>query len=1322
MKIKYTLFVLIFLILGEIGYSQICVHLPYQESFGYVYEAFLNENDSSYVAWLQTKVSQDSSKKTRISDNLTETPIKDSVSERNTDQKKRDFNVTINPNIDLSKKIEVSPNVNTSVEIGKDVDADKRLDDSFVVAKHQINNIIQISNDISSEENDFFLKYCIESEPCRGKISIRLLVISGLGFILIAVIFIRKLFSCKKKNNEPKEDVSELGKKIELLGPIDDVKNYDKTIEYLKYAVFEKDKIKNIAITGPYGSGKTSVWETFEKKNEDDLKKIRLKKISLAKFNSPKNEKEDDVKSQEIEESIIQQLLYSETEKVLKYSRIFRIKNLSREEVSLKALCVFLVVAVLLLFICPEFMGKICYSISQNNLSYNILFVIATLITGFAVYKGIQYVSKCRISGVCVNDVQIELDQNQSLLNKYLDEIVYFFIATQCKCLLIEDLDRFNSLSIFSKLREINFIVNKHPNIQKKGIVKFVYAVRDDVLKGHEKTKFFDFVIPVIPVVSKDNAKDYMKKYLAQGKDICLGNGYLKNVQDFITDLRMVKNCINEYHIYEHELTEFYFDVLVGKDKENKFLHIKRLDEKIFSLLLYKSLCPLDFKKLCNHEGILYKSLYNLNEMAEELSKDLSNKKLDIRKIDNSISAKDLLKNDGGNYRNLIRKYIEKIKIEQKDTDANADLIIILLSNGYVDDSYGMIINKSYDAFFTNDERSFLLNVKNDIPNSLNLVLVHYEELKEEIKDSQWNSVGVLNLGMIDYLLDIYEGKVVRDSVIPRVILAMETFFYSNNENFLDECLAKYPRTSAKRDLLLESICVAIKKKEIKDRQKFISFVFNRNDVELFEDFLTDSNLNYYGVNADITGFIDSNTSFKNMLFVQNKESLEELDSILDFAEIKVRLTNEMVEILNEKRYFDADFYFLTKENVDLILRNNSHSIEEDHYLSRCLLVEGLNQKLKREIVDFCDATLIKFVRINESYEGVELIFSAKMNDDSKKFLFDKMSNNWTSCILYNKYLSFNEKLDSRFIQYLLTGEWNEEEIDDILKKHQKDVEFFISTMMACSSIDETSIERKFIPIWRGLSVLKCFDWNVERIKSMNPERVKFVMRYAVANERENLGCVPLLYMIIQEPEYFESVYPKDEWAKDSVLKRLVLGKKENRLINVKRHFLKMTPMYPFDDVNGKKIYKEAALECSPVSLIDDLSIMIDYLGKMRRNVIVLEDLNLYQFRKEDVGEMINISDILDFDKSEFNNYWIKMLWNVLKYRLHQMCMFLALNTFSYPGGMQGLKEMDRMDEKKVDKLNKTFRSLYRQFIDCLDEIENYVNEYPGAKDTMKSE
>ncbi|MCV5359604.1 pcar domain protein, partial [Escherichia coli] len=47
-----------------------------------------------------------------------------------------------------------------------------------------------------------------------------------------------------------------------------------------------------------------------------------------------------------------------------------------------------------------------------------------------------------------------------SLLNVYIDEIVYFFDSTKYDVVIFEDLDRFNNGRIFVKLREINQIIN----------------------------------------------------------------------------------------------------------------------------------------------------------------------------------------------------------------------------------------------------------------------------------------------------------------------------------------------------------------------------------------------------------------------------------------------------------------------------------------------------------------------------------------------------------------------------------------------------------------------------------------------------------------------------------------------------------------------------------------------------------------------------------------------------------------------------------------------------------------------------------------------
>lgn len=54
--------------------------------------------------------------------------------------------------------------------------------------------------------------------------------------------------------------------------PIDNIENGDEYIAALRWA-FENKKIRNIALTGPYGSGKSSIIETFLAEDEKAVQK-----------------------------------------------------------------------------------------------------------------------------------------------------------------------------------------------------------------------------------------------------------------------------------------------------------------------------------------------------------------------------------------------------------------------------------------------------------------------------------------------------------------------------------------------------------------------------------------------------------------------------------------------------------------------------------------------------------------------------------------------------------------------------------------------------------------------------------------------------------------------------------------------------------------------------------------------------------------------------------------------------------------------------------------------------------------------------------------
>ena len=123
-------------------------------------------------------------------------------------------------------------------------------------------------------------------------------------------------------------------------------------------------------------------------------------------------------------------------------------------------------------------------------------------------------VSRFRVSEFNIGDAaKLEDDKDESsIFDKSMDELVYFFEATDYRVLFIEDLDRYDNTKIFVKLRELNTILNNYDLINRR--IVFVYAIKDDMFKNEERTKFFDFIIPVIPIINSTNSGEILRKKL----------------------------------------------------------------------------------------------------------------------------------------------------------------------------------------------------------------------------------------------------------------------------------------------------------------------------------------------------------------------------------------------------------------------------------------------------------------------------------------------------------------------------------------------------------------------------------------------------------------------------------------------------------------------------------------------------------------------------------------------------------------------------------------------------------------------------------------
>ena len=154
-------------------------------------------------------------------------------------------------------------------------------------------------------------------------------------------------------NNMSRTELSEINNRFyESLTPKSDIKNGEEYFAALDWALNQED-IRNIAIAGPYGSGKSSIIRSYLKKNSGK----KVLNISLAAFNldemvSNIGDNKSENEKNKLEIGILKQLFYSvDTERIPK-SRYRKIQNLKIKpsNILITILFVFLFLLLILFF------------------------------------------------------------------------------------------------------------------------------------------------------------------------------------------------------------------------------------------------------------------------------------------------------------------------------------------------------------------------------------------------------------------------------------------------------------------------------------------------------------------------------------------------------------------------------------------------------------------------------------------------------------------------------------------------------------------------------------------------------------------------------------------------------------------------------------------------------------------------------------------------------------------------------------------------------------------------------------------------------------
>lgn len=459
---------------------------------------------------------------------------------------------------------------------------------------------------------------------------------------------LKKILLCLR-NVFTKKDDSVIPTDFSDLAPLDSIDNTNEYLNALDWALKNR-RIRNVALCGPYGAGKSSIINSYLKSHAAAQQKSL--RISMATFIESKTEGSDSshsvaLKPDEIETGILKQLFYKVPHTKIPQSR-YRKLHKGGKLIAWRNLVLISFFLLLLGFIfAPDHVINVTnilyetwpFSTLPAKVAIVAFAVLFTGVLGSIAWCFYPAFSRMKISSISISakaNVEGDEESKESIFNKNMDEIVYFFEETRYRYVFFEDLDRLNDAAIFVRLRELNTLLNNDDEI--KDPVVFIYAVRDDIFSNEDRTKFFDFLIPIVPFINSTNSGEELSKRLEASKKkeflYNISSSFIDDVSPFISDMRILKNIYNEFIIYKNTL----------QAEPN----LELSDESMMALMVFKNLYPKEFAELQKEQGIVKQAFRDkvqfVNIETTSLNKEIANSSEILEKIqqDNLQNVKEL--------------------------------------------------------------------------------------------------------------------------------------------------------------------------------------------------------------------------------------------------------------------------------------------------------------------------------------------------------------------------------------------------------------------------------------------------------------------------------------------------------------------------------------------------------------------------------------------------------------------------------------------------------------------------------------------------------
>ena len=735
------------------------------------------------------------------------------------------------------------------------------------------------------------------------------------------------LMICVALMENNKKDVTDMAESkyhFERLTPIDDMdlEVYEEAIDY----VFDNPDIKNVAITGAYSAGKSSVLASYKKKHE----KLRFLHISLAHFQS--SDKENETKENKkganefaLEGKILNQLIHQIPSEKIPQTNFKVKKTISFKSVLIRTIVVVLLSVSIIYFTCfnmwKDYINslsdnwfKSLLSFSTNQYALIVVGIIITCLFSLIVYeliniqKNRNIFRKINLQG---NEIEIFEESDDSYFDKYLNEVLYLFENADTNVIVFEDMDRFNTIKIFERLREINTLANIQLKNENKKILRFFYLLRDDLFISKDRTKFFDYIVPVVPVVDSSNSYDQFISHLKKGGVFEKFNeSFLQGLSLYIDDMRLLKNIYNEFMIYYNRLN------IIEPDYN-----------KMLAIIAYKNLFPSDFADLQLNKGFVYTLFNSKNDFIEN----------EIKSLQNSISQRqnyiDKLKSehfDTIEELNVVfaHKYLNNYNWEHKQSDELNDFVTNYLNKDrikeYLSRKQGIDYKKDEKIFELQQEIYNMEQELNKIHNKQLFQIISRENIDSIFKITTKNEIGeITNFNEIksSEYFDLLKF-LIRNGYIDETYADYMSYFYENSLSRIDKIFLRSITDKKAKEYTYQ----------LKNPQLVVSRLrlvdFDQEEILNF-DLLTyllhsSSNLEY------IERFIDQLKNTKNFKFIGAYFDIApELPSYIRYLNMRwpeLFLTALRENCLSEqqiRRYSICSIYYSDDEIIESVNKNN---------------------------------------------------------------------------------------------------------------------------------------------------------------------------------------------------------------------------------------------------------------------------------------------------------------------------------------------------------------------------------------------------------------